>query len=144
MQRGGCVDDDFGRRENIMELFHNQVTRGQGVASFRFHHRSFGLYFLAENVDADVTVLEFPTKERFERELRNGYDIVQYLKRAWEATKNPEDFAANCKWIRENPHRGVCGMIDMKAYFSRAWLSMTIQHGQLGCVWFIPSIWSVL
>jgi len=70
------VDDDFGRRENIMELFHNQVTREQGLASFRFHHRSFGLYFLAENVDADVTVLDFPTRERFERELRNGYDIV--------------------------------------------------------------------
>ena len=70
------VDDDYGRRENIMELFHNQVTREQGAASFRFHHRSFGLYFLAENVDADVTVLDFPTKERFERELRNGYDIV--------------------------------------------------------------------
>lgn len=70
------VDDDYGRRENIMELFHNQVTREQGAASFRFHHRSFGLYFLAENVDADVTVLDFPTKERFERELRQGYDIV--------------------------------------------------------------------
>ncbi len=70
------VDDDYGRRENIMELFHNQVTREQGMASFRFHHRSFGLYFLAENVDADVTVLDFPSKERFERELRNGYDVV--------------------------------------------------------------------
>ena len=70
------VDDDYGRRENIMELFHNQVTREQGVASFRFHHRSFGLYFLAENVDADVTVLDFPTREGFERELQNGYDIV--------------------------------------------------------------------
>jgi len=70
------VDDDFGRRENIMELFHNQVTREQGAASFRFHHRSFGLYFLAENVDADVTVLDFPSKRAFERELKNGYDIV--------------------------------------------------------------------
>jgi len=70
------VDDEYGRRENIMELFHNQVTRAQGVSSFRFHHRSFGLYFLAENVDADVTVLDFPTRERFIRELKNGYDIV--------------------------------------------------------------------
>ena len=71
------VDDEFGRRENIMELFHNQVTRGQGLASFRFHHRSFGLYFLAANVDADVTVLDFPSRERFVRELRRGwYDIV--------------------------------------------------------------------
>ena len=70
------VDDEFGRKENIMELFHNQVTRGQGAASFRFHHRSFGLYFLAENIDADVTVLDFPSRERFARELRRGYDIV--------------------------------------------------------------------
>ena len=70
------VDDAWGRRENIMELFHNQVTKAQGAASFRFHHRSFGLYFLAENVDADVTVLDFPSRERFIRELGNGYDLV--------------------------------------------------------------------
>ncbi|MCL4807908.1 MAG: cobalamin-dependent protein [Thermoanaerobaculia bacterium] len=70
------VDDAWGRRENVMELFHNQVTKAQGAASFRFHHRSFGLYFLAENVDADVTVLDFPSRERFVRELRNGYDLV--------------------------------------------------------------------
>ncbi len=70
------VDDEFGRKENIMELFHNQVTKGQGAASFRFHHRSFGLYFLAENIDADVTVLDFPSRKRFARELRRGYDMV--------------------------------------------------------------------
>jgi B12 binding domain len=70
------VDDAFGRKENIMELFHNQVTRGQDTASFRFFHRSFGLYFLAANVDADVTVLDFPSKERFEKEVGQGYDLV--------------------------------------------------------------------
>ena len=71
------VDDEFGRKENIMELFHNQVTKAQGVASFRFHHRSFGLYFIAANIDADVTVLDFPSRKRFARELRRGsYDIV--------------------------------------------------------------------
>jgi hypothetical protein len=70
------VDDAYGRKENIMELFHNQVTKAQGVASFRFHHRSFGLYFIAENIDADVTVLDFPSRRRFERELSKGYDIV--------------------------------------------------------------------
>ena len=71
------VDDDFGRRENVMELFHNQVTKAQGIASFRHQHRSFGLYFLAENIDADTTVLDFPSRDRFERELRkNSYDIV--------------------------------------------------------------------
>jgi radical SAM superfamily enzyme YgiQ (UPF0313 family) len=70
------VDDAYGRKENIMELFHNQVTKAQGVGSFRFHHRSFGLYFLAANVDADVTVLDFPSRKRFIREIKKGYDIV--------------------------------------------------------------------
>lgn len=70
------VDDEYGRKENIMELFHNQVTKGQSVGSFRFHHRSFGLYFIAENIDADVTVLDFPSKDRFAREVAKGYDIV--------------------------------------------------------------------
>jgi hypothetical protein len=70
------VDDAYGRKENIMELFHNQVTKAQGIGSFRFHHRSFGLYFLAANVDADVTVLDFPSKQRFIREIKKGYDIV--------------------------------------------------------------------
>ena len=71
------VDDDFGRKENIMELFHNQVTKAQGVASFRFHHRSFGLYFIAANIDAYVTVLDFPSTKRFAREIRRGgYDMV--------------------------------------------------------------------
>ena len=70
------VDDEWGRKENIMELFHNQVTKVQGAASFRYHHRSYGLYFIAENVDADVTVLDFPSKRRFEKEVAKGYDIV--------------------------------------------------------------------
>lgn len=70
------VDDAYGRKENIMELMHNQVTRGQGLASFRFQHRSFGLYFLAANVDADVTILDFPSKQRFTQELAGDYDMV--------------------------------------------------------------------
>jgi hypothetical protein len=71
------VDDEFGRKENIMELYHNQVTKAQGPASFRFHHRSFGLYFIAANIGADVTILDFPSRKRFAREIqRGGYDMV--------------------------------------------------------------------
>jgi hypothetical protein len=70
------VDDAYGRKENLMELFHNQVTREQGLFSLRFHHESFGLHFLAENVRAPATVLDFPSEERFVREIRKGYDIV--------------------------------------------------------------------
>ena len=59
-----------------MELYHNQVTRAQGPASFRMHHRSFGLYFIAANIEADTTILDFPSRARFIREIRKNYDIV--------------------------------------------------------------------
>jgi radical SAM superfamily enzyme YgiQ (UPF0313 family) len=91
------VDDEFGRRENIMELFHNQVTKAQGVASLRFHHRSFGLYFLAENINADVTVLDFPSRRRFLRELRRGYDLVGIS----FITPNFRKAQAMARWVRE-------------------------------------------
>jgi len=70
------VDDAYGRKENVMELFHNQVTREQGVFSLRFHHHSFGLHLLAENVDAGVKVLDFPSQRRFVSEIKKGYDYV--------------------------------------------------------------------
>lgn len=44
----------------------------------------------------------------------NGYDIVQYLKLAWEAVGDPNNFKGVCDWIRDNPYRGVCGYMDMK------------------------------
>jgi radical SAM superfamily enzyme YgiQ (UPF0313 family) len=71
-----AVDDAFGRKENRMELFHNQVTREQGVFSYRFNHHSFGLYMMAENIDIPTTVLDFPSLGEFKRELRKGYDYV--------------------------------------------------------------------
>lgn len=70
------VDDAYGRKENIMELLHNQVTREQGVFSLRFNHQSFGLYFLAENVDVPTVVLDFPSEQRFVAEIKKDYDYV--------------------------------------------------------------------
>lgn len=70
------VDDAYGRKENVMELFHNQVTREQGMFSLRFHHPSFGLHLLAENVSCPTQVLDFPSEARFVRELSKGYDYV--------------------------------------------------------------------
>jgi len=59
-----------------MELFHNQVTREQGLFSYRFNHHSFGLQFLAENVQCPVTVLDFPSLDQFVAEIKKGYDYV--------------------------------------------------------------------
>jgi radical SAM superfamily enzyme YgiQ (UPF0313 family) len=70
------VDDEYGQASCRMELFHNQVTREQGVFSLRMFHPTFGLHFLAENISPPTTVLDFPSEARFVDELRNGYDVV--------------------------------------------------------------------
>jgi len=71
-------DDQFGSRKiNPMELYHNQVTREQGPFSLRMFHRSWGILMIQQNISAPTTVLDFPTREAFEAELRaNEYDIV--------------------------------------------------------------------
>lgn len=71
-------DDEFGSRAiNPMELYHNQVTREQGAYSLRMFHRSWGIMMIQENISAPTTVLDFPTREAFERELtEHSYDIV--------------------------------------------------------------------
>jgi radical SAM superfamily enzyme YgiQ (UPF0313 family) len=71
-------DDEHGSRAiNPMELYHNQVTRGQGAFSLRMFHRSWGLMLIQANLEAPVTLLDFPTLERFEEEIRAvPYDVV--------------------------------------------------------------------
>jgi len=71
-------DDDFGSRTiNPMDLYHNQVTRAQGSFSLRRFHRSWGIMMIQNNISAPCTVLDFPTRKAFARELtRNHYDVV--------------------------------------------------------------------
>ncbi len=71
-------DDEFGSRSiNPMELYHNQVTRAQGSFSLRMFHRSWGIMLIQANISAPCTVLDFPAREAFARELTtNYYDIV--------------------------------------------------------------------
>src|SRR5207302_6640475 len=71
-------DDDFGSRAiNPMELYHNQVTRAQGSFSLRMFHRSWGIMLIQANISAPCTVLDFPTREDFARELaQHHYDVV--------------------------------------------------------------------
>jgi len=71
-------DDEHGSRAiNPMELYHNQVTRVQGGFSLRMFHRSWGLMLIQANLEAPTTLLDFPTLERFEEEIRSvPYDVV--------------------------------------------------------------------
>ena len=71
-------DDEYGSSViNPMELYHNQVTRVQGVFSLRMFHRSFGLLMIKENIEASCSLLDFPDLERFTLTIRsNHYDII--------------------------------------------------------------------
>ena len=71
-------DDEFGSRSiNPMELYHNQVTRAQGSFSLRMFHRSWGIMLIQANISAPCTVLDFPTRKRFAREIKaRQYDII--------------------------------------------------------------------
>lgn len=73
-----AIDDEFGSRAiNPAELYHNQVTRAQGPFSLRMFHRTWSLMLLQENISAPSTVLDFPTRDEFIDELRDGdYDVV--------------------------------------------------------------------
>lgn len=70
------VDDEFGKKENKIELLDNQITREQGIFSLRFFHNSWGLYLLAENINIPTIVLDFPSIKEFIKEIKKGYDYV--------------------------------------------------------------------
>ena len=58
------------------ELLFGQVTRAQGIFSPRSNHVHFSLEYVAENIEAPATVLQYPSRRELIRELKQGYDIV--------------------------------------------------------------------
>jgi hypothetical protein len=99
-------DDEFGSRAiNPMELYHNQVTRVQGVFSVRMFHRSWGLMMIQQNISAPCTLLDFPTRERFVAELQAGhYDIVGIS----AIIPNLAKAADMCRLVRQHqPHATI-------------------------------------
>jgi len=58
------------------ELLFGQVTRTQGLFSPRANHIHFSLEYVAENLDAPTTVLQYPSKRELIRELKKDYDVV--------------------------------------------------------------------
>jgi len=99
-------DDEFGSRTiNPMELYHNQVTRAQGSFSVRRFHRSWGILMMQENISAPCTVLDFPTRKAFARELAaHHYDIVGVSSIIVNVGKARE----MCRMIRElSPHSTI-------------------------------------
>ena len=58
------------------ELLFGQVTRAQGLFSPRAVHIHYSLEYVAENLEAPTTVLQYPSRREFIRELKKGYDYV--------------------------------------------------------------------
>lgn len=98
-------DDEYGSRAiNPMELYHNQVTRVQGAFSLRMFHRSWGLKLIQDNLDCPVSLLDFPSRDRFIEELRtHRYDIIGISAIA----PNLEKVAAMCQLIRKHQPEAV-------------------------------------
>ena len=58
------------------ELLFGQVTRAQGLFSPRSVHVHYSLEYVAANLDAPTTVLQYPNRKELIRELKKGYDVV--------------------------------------------------------------------
>lgn len=92
-------DDEFASPAiNPMELYHNQVTRAQGSFSLRMFHRSWGIMMIQANISAPCTILDFPTREDFARELTTTqYDLVGIS----SVTVNVGKVSEMCRIVRE-------------------------------------------
>jgi hypothetical protein len=95
-------DDEFGSRAiNPMELYHNQVTRAQGAFSLRMFHRSWGIMMIQANISAPCTVLDFPTRDAFIKELTSSrYEVVVDHRERRQGARNVPPGAASSPHTR--------------------------------------------
>lgn len=63
-----AINDMYSRKESIMELYHNQLTKVQGIYSLRNGYDSYGIHVIASNLGVPCTVLDFqPKKDLFRK-----------------------------------------------------------------------------
>jgi len=70
------ADNLYSRVDSKIEIFHNQLTKYQGVFSPRVHYSTLGLHAIANNLEVPSVVLDYPTLPRFIQEVKKGYDYV--------------------------------------------------------------------
>jgi len=71
-----AVESDTCTKNITSEIFYPQITFVQGPFSPRIHCTGWGQEMIAANIKVPVTVMHYPTKRRFLKELRNNYDYV--------------------------------------------------------------------
>ena len=54
------------------ELFHPQVTRNQGIFSYRQVIRCWAIDYIAHNIDAPTVVLHYPSSYELTQEIKRG------------------------------------------------------------------------
>ncbi|ACL01740.1 alpha/beta hydrolase fold protein [Desulfatibacillum aliphaticivorans] len=67
---------ETGWGEDVNDLFSARLTRAQGPFTAKSIFPAFALHLLAENLNADVTIMEWPTEELFHKELKKDYDYL--------------------------------------------------------------------
>ncbi|MFP4476791.1 MAG: alpha/beta fold hydrolase [Desulfatibacillaceae bacterium] len=67
---------ELGWGEDVNDLFQARLTRAQGPFTLKSMFPAFALHVIAENLDADCTVVEWPTEKIFRKELKKGYDYL--------------------------------------------------------------------
>ena len=70
------IDNLYSRKDSFPEVYHNRLTRPQGIFSYRTHFNVFGLHVIANNISAPSVVLDYPTLDGFIAEVKKGYDYV--------------------------------------------------------------------
>ncbi|MBI5116040.1 hypothetical protein HZA56_06165 [Candidatus Poribacteria bacterium] len=71
-----CSPYSLSWGEDTLDVYASRLQRGQGPFMLKGHAHCTALYLIAENLNAEVTVLEHPHMDEFEAELKKGYDYV--------------------------------------------------------------------
>ncbi|HPG29275.1 MAG TPA: cobalamin-dependent protein [bacterium] len=73
-----AVDNKFTRKEMPMDLLRSQIMSFQDIFVPFINYSSYGLHLIANNItDREITVLDFPTEEKFVREIKEN--IYEYI-----------------------------------------------------------------
>ena len=70
------MDSDDCSKHVMPELFHAQVTRAQGIFSLRSTYVSYGLEYIANNINTPAVVMQYPSIKQFKNELKKKYDYI--------------------------------------------------------------------
>ncbi len=62
--------------DSLTDATGQRFTKGDGMFGLLSHTHCFANHILAQNIDAEATLLEYPRWEDFEAEVAKGYDII--------------------------------------------------------------------